>query len=101
MNQLSQRLPQLPRRFDSLLCQNIVTFAETSYRPSRPWACRVFAAEYATAVDTFDRFPFPRTSNPSPWDIFHLEKDASQAEIKSRCEFPNAPLCLLVQKKRI
>ena len=100
MNQLSQRLPQLSRRFDSLLCQDILTFAETSYRPSRPRARRVLAAEYATAADTLDNFPFPRTSNPSPWDIFHLKKDASQAEIKSRCEFPML-LCLLVQKKRV
>ncbi len=88
MNQLSQRLSYLPRRFDSLLCQNILTFPEIPYRPSRLWACRMFATEYATAADTWDHFPFPRTSNPSPWVIFHLKKDASQAEIKSRCEFP-------------
>jgi len=87
MNQLSQRLPHIPRRFDSLLYQNVLTFAETSHRPSRPWTCCVFATDYATAADTGDRFPFPRTSNPSPWNIFHLEKDASQAEIKARCAF--------------
>jgi len=89
--QLSQRLPHLPRHFDSLLCQNVVTFAETPCRPSRPWACQLLAKEYATAADTGDHFPFPRTSNPSPWDIFHLEKDASQAEIKARCAFPRLP----------
>jgi hypothetical protein len=87
MNLFSQRFPHLPRRFESLLYQNIFTFAETPCRPSRPWTCWVFATEYTTAADTGDRLPFPRTSNPSPWDIFHLEKDASLAEIKARCAF--------------
>lgn len=31
-------------------------------------------------------FPFPHRTNPTPHEIFHLPRSASQADIKSRCE---------------
>ncbi|KAJ7084274.1 hypothetical protein B0H15DRAFT_741501, partial [Mycena belliarum] len=39
-------------------------------------------ARYATA--TPNSYPFPTTPNPTPHQIFHLPKNASQAEVKAR-----------------
>lgn len=33
-------------------------------------------------------FPFPRSSNPSPYQIFHLTPGVSQADVKQRCKRP-------------
>lgn len=33
-------------------------------------------------------FPFPSGTNPTPHEIFHLPRSASQDEIKIRCEYP-------------
>ncbi|KAH0836878.1 hypothetical protein J3R83DRAFT_8674 [Lanmaoa asiatica] len=37
-------------------------------------------------------FPFPRCTNPTPYEIFHLPRSASQGEIKTRCEYLFPPL---------
>lgn len=36
-------------------------------------------------------FPFPTHTNPAPHDIFHLPRNASQRDIKSRCEHTRTP----------
>ncbi|KAF8512334.1 hypothetical protein JB92DRAFT_2812684 [Gautieria morchelliformis] len=43
-----------------------------------------FATTSSGSQATPDAFPFPRHANPSPHEIFHLPRGASQSEIKSR-----------------
>jgi len=39
-----------------------------------------------TNTSTRHLFPFPPRTNPTPHEIFHLPRSASQNEIKTRCE---------------
>ena len=41
----------------------------------------------ATAAPPRDQFPYPLHPRPTPYQIFHLPRGASQKQVKTRCKF--------------
>lgn len=49
-----------------------------------------------TSRRSSDRLTFPTSRNPTPYQIFHLPQNASQADVKARCLSLSSILILLV-----
>ena len=51
---------------------------------------------FATAAPPRSQFPYPLHPRPTPYQIFHLPRGASQKQVKDRCECLEAGICSLV-----